>query len=237
MGVGEVMNFKAIICAGTLALGWAGATNAASVTFAGNTFVNQNGVAADLFEVTISDIAGGVNVDVALSSTTTGNGDTLLLGLEGVSLAGATYTYYPDPDTGDEVTAFCTTGLVATCTAPGNTGGGGFTGGAFQTNGSGSFYNAYGHFDTLFRIGRQGTTSGLNNGFSIDIFKAGISAMNFTVVGFRVQGVSGADLPTDPTDGSLKIYSDDPSVIPLPAAGWLLLGGLGGLAALKRRRG
>lgn len=28
----------------------------------------------------------------------------------------------------------------------------------------------------------------------------------------------------------------DPSVIPLPAAGWLLLGGLGGLAALRRRR-
>ncbi|MBT8460370.1 MAG: VPLPA-CTERM sorting domain-containing protein, partial [Boseongicola sp.] len=30
---------------------------------------------------------------------------------------------------------------------------------------------------------------------------------------------------------------DDPgTVIPLPAAGWLLLGGLGGLAALRRRK-
>lgn len=28
----------------------------------------------------------------------------------------------------------------------------------------------------------------------------------------------------------------EPEVIPLPAAGWLLLGGLGGLAAIKRRR-
>ena len=34
-----------------------------------------------------------------------------------------------------------------------------------------------------------------------------------------------------------KIKIDyDPSVIPLPAAGWLLLGGLGGLAALRRRK-
>jgi|GEM_PF-3847227 len=31
-------------------------------------------------------------------------------------------------------------------------------------------------------------------------------------------------------------FYDGTAVIPLPAAGWLLLGGLGGLAALKRRR-
>ena len=31
-------------------------------------------------------------------------------------------------------------------------------------------------------------------------------------------------------------YEDDPAVIPLPAAGWLLLGGIGGLAALRRRK-
>lgn len=34
----------------------------------------------------------------------------------------------------------------------------------------------------------------------------------------------------------VKVYYEEPEVIPLPAAGWLLLGGLGGLAAMKRRR-
>ncbi|WP_243641955.1 VPLPA-CTERM sorting domain-containing protein [Rhodovulum steppense] len=35
---------------------------------------------------------------------------------------------------------------------------------------------------------------------------------------------------------SITVAYDTPEVVPLPAAGWLLLGGLGGLAALKRRR-
>jgi hypothetical protein len=34
--------------------------------------------------------------------------------------------------------------------------------------------------------------------------------------------------------GSIEV--GHPEVIPLPAAGWLLLGGFAGLAALKRRR-
>ncbi|MEL7461949.1 MAG: VPLPA-CTERM sorting domain-containing protein [Pseudomonadota bacterium] len=40
--------------------------------------------------------------------------------------------------------------------------------------------------------------------------------------------------PTDPTDPNDP--NDPPSPVPLPAAGWLLLGTLGGLAAMRRGR-
>jgi len=65
-------------------------------------------------------------------------------------------------------------------------------------------------------------------------------------VGYILNGTSGTWLsPFFATTGiagrrtlsNVELYGrGDPSVIPLPAAGWLLLGGLGGLAALRRRR-
>ena len=57
-------------------------------------------------------------------------------------------------------------------------------------------------------------------GFEGSLF--GIGAQNSHSF-FKVKAISFKDVPP-------------PEVIPLPAAGWLLLGGLGGLAALKRRR-
>ncbi|WP_233493392.1 VPLPA-CTERM sorting domain-containing protein [Ruegeria atlantica] len=35
---------------------------------------------------------------------------------------------------------------------------------------------------------------------------------------------------------NLSVYVASPSPIPLPAAGWLLIGGIGGLVALGRRK-
>lgn len=79
------------------------------------------------------------------------------------------------------------------------------------------------------------------------VFKAGQDRNTdpAAFVGYILSAASGDWLSPlmDNSDGSLRDLSNvelfargDPSVIPLPAAVWLLLGGLGGLAALRRRR-
>lgn len=228
--------------AATLVLGMAGVAQAATVTFAAGSFVDQDGTPRSIFDVVISDIVGGVNVAVSQASALA-NGDVLLLGLEGFNLTGATFDINPDPNTSDVITAVCTTGLVSGCdaTTGNNTGGGDFTGGAFQPGKAatknkpaepgGAFFEEYGYFDTIIRIGRQGSDSGLNNGFNIDITGTQATASSFTVVGIRAQTTSGVG-----GENSLKIYNDTPSTVPLPAGLPLLLAGLGALALVRRRK-
>ena len=228
--------FKTILAAAVMAGGFAfgSAASAATVTFAAGSFVDQGGATRSIFDVVITDISGGVNVAVTQHSSSA-DGDVLLLGLEGPNLAGATFTMHPDPQTGDQITAICTSGTVTGC---GGSQGGDFTGGAFDApnNGQpgGAFYQAYGFFDTILRIGRQGVVGGnFNNGFDIDITGIlGLMATDFTVVGIRAQETSGVGT------NSLKIYNDDPNMppIPLPAGGLLLLTALAGAGLVGRRR-
>jgi hypothetical protein len=42
--------------------------------------------------------------------------------------------------------------------------------------------------------------------------------------------------PNANPDKCVPVDPDDPAPVPLPAAGWLMLAGLGGLGALARRR-
>jgi hypothetical protein len=94
-------------------------------------------------------------------------------------------------------------------------------------------------FDWIIRLGKSGTSDGLLNDIVFKIFTAETLALDsFTRVGIRAQGVGAG--PNGGT-GSAKDIHDDPdfdtpATVPLPAAGWLMLAGLGGIAAFARRR-
>lgn len=57
-----------------------------------------------------------------------------------------------------------------------------------------------------------------------------LALSDFNYLGLRVQEVGPNGEASD------KLVATSTPVVPLPAAGWLLLGGIGGMAALKRRK-
>ncbi len=204
--------FGAAIAAGVLL---SGAASAATITFSGGSFVDQDGTTSNIFDVTLMDVAGGVSVDIARSGAA--NGDIYLIGFEGVNFAATDISAFSS-NTTDTVAAVCHN--VKVCSGGVGTG---FNGGSFN-----SFT-----FDTLVQIGDTGSSSGLNNDLSFNI--AGIMTSDISALGFRVQTVSGVGSAT-----SLKIINDDPTTppvsdVPLPASVMLLLGGLGGLVAMRKR--
>lgn len=64
-----------------------------------------------------------------------------------------------------------------------------------------------------------------NEGYTLGSAELGVF-VNVKMITFR----------SAPDGGNLRIDNVGASVIPLPAAGWLLIAGLGGLAAVKRRK-
>lgn len=67
-------------------------------------------------------------------------------------------------------------------------------------------------------------------GSTISITNDLLDATDFTRVALRLQDTG------ENGEGSAKIYSENPEVIPLPAAAWLLMGGFGALGALRASR-
>lgn len=226
--LGRFVRATALSAAATLGL--AVAASAATVNFGPTDWTNQDGnsVGTD-WNFSISDISGGVNVAVSLTSGSTDTGDILLVGLEGVNLTGSAFGNTVS-STGDGITDLCLN--ANTCG-----GGGGFNGGIFA--GQNPFV-----FDAAVRIGDQGSSNGLNTSVSFDIIGSGFSAGDFTAVGLRLQSVGSA--PSG-GGGSLQLINTTittgtppppppPSPVPLPAGIWLMLAGLGGLGAVRLRR-
>jgi hypothetical protein len=77
-----------------------------------------------------------------------------------------------------------------------------------------------------------------------DANNPGLGFSDFRLSGFSLAGLDDDDevffsLFMDDVDAGRDqffLIKQDPNVIPLPAAGWLLIAGLGGLAAVKRRK-
>ncbi len=117
------------------------------------------------------------------------------------------------------------------------------------TNGSDNLSNAF--FSVTSNAGNTSGTWSLISGFSFDptkiyalVLKGGSNgSIAYKLdTSFTSGDWTNADIPLNgggntPGLSNIRLYSTGPlSTIPLPAAGWLLIAGLGGLAAMRRRR-
>ena len=94
---------------------------------------------------------------------------------------------------------------------------------------SGEFYLGFGFDD-----GDGGRQVGLPLSFTLDDKGGTLGLDDLERIGLRFQSVG--TLGQDGLGGGSEKLVGGVPVVPLPAAGWLLIAGLGGLAALRRRK-
>ena len=108
---------------------------------------------------------------------------------------------------------------------------------------TGSFGAGYQHFgiEACVYDGQNcqgGSNEGVSSGATDTVifsFDYGAGPLTFTDFATRWQSISVTD-PANPSGPPAESLVIRPSVVPLPAASFLLIGALGGLAALRRRR-
>ncbi len=205
-------SLKTLLAAGALAL-VAGGASAATVTY-------ESAEADPKVRLVIDDSF----TDKFRFTLTTAFGSADFLGL-GFDFAGSAITqgmislvsYTPDSSNAPALTLFGNnTNLQMDCGQGCN----------FEGNGSDSA-----PYDYIIRIGEQGGNPlNLVSSVVFDIALVGSLAQNpFADFGVRAQGTSGPS-------SSIKFGLVETAAVPVPAAGFLLIGALGGLAALRRRR-
>jgi hypothetical protein len=179
-------------------------------------------------------------VNLSIDASSSSFGDMLFFGfdtaLSGLSTSGGTsatgdFTFNSSSNNEgiSEVCSASTANGIRTCGGVGSAGN--FNGPLGLTEG----------FGYIVRMGGAGLVGAGITAFDFSIATGDtLTASSFSRVGIRAQSVGASD-SLEGQDGSTKDINntgvfDAPSPVPLPAAGWMLIAGLGGLAAMGRRR-
>ena len=205
-------NFRNILAA-SLVLASAAAAQAATVSFVGTADGTD-------FSITFDDSVANL-INVAVTSSANPN-EADLIGLafdwEGDPRPEADDFAWVSSNNGEIITAICIDAI--SCGTAGTNGVNGLT---FSGTG-------ISEFDYIIRMGAAGTQDYLTC-FAFSIASGlGVEAIS-GFLGIRAQSTGLAG------EGSIKLVEfERVPEVPQPAAGWLLLGGLGGLAVLRRRK-
>lgn len=190
----------------------------AVVAISGGSWAATCGTSAglDTTNVQISSIAGEPvpTIDASdcsgvFAENDTGDTGTLLTNLNGGIFSGLEddWSIFGKSDETDDVTAPETTS------------------GSWSVNFSPEAYS-------VFAVSLKAAT-----GYAVYLFDLRPDADSLFGGGFETTGIlnPGGNV-ADLSHMTIAVWDGEISVVPLPAAGWLLLGGLGGLAAFKRRK-
>jgi hypothetical protein len=214
------------------------------------------GTGGTVQSINLAGLLSATSIDAGDFTITRNNGGTVGLGTYG-TLSGQVVTINPRLNSGESEPsggraaplAYFNSGLTFTFAAPVNAFG--FEVGDWATCCQAPTTDLFISFDGGAPILVGSADPGFDGRYpsqsvpSSSVYEIFVSAIDdsgtFTTVSFWGNGlgeflVAGGNIRYAAIDVGSLPGDDDPPVVPLPAAGWLLLAGVGGLAAMKKRR-